>query len=252
MGANALIMFVLMMLVMFLSVKKVSDTLLVIVGSCLGMIGGLMVYYLWTYQAPVWHYVLPIVFSIAGFPFIMPCNRSNFTKAVKSKPELKNAQSMMQAIMSMGASVGGFVAPILVSVFVLRSAEDVDASPNQRELSPAASYVPITFALCILGLWYQSHAVKRREKVRPETVVVAPSEGTSLLTQLHGGDSRRSSVMEISQEFSRMNEANRRSSVEIMGVASPFDTARSLGRQERVGRNTCAEYVGGVVCLTML
>jgi hypothetical protein len=224
MGANALLMFFLMMFVMFLSVKKVSDTLLVLIGSVLGMIGGLLVYYLWTYQAPAWHFVLPIIFSISGFPFIASSNRSNFTKAVKSKPELENAQSMMQAIMSMGASVGGFVAPSLVAGFVMRSPEDVEASPDQRELTPATWYVPISSALCIVGLWYQSRVAKRREKMMQEAAGAAPTEGTGLLKRI-GSERRRSSVIEIGQEFSRKNEVNRRSSTEIMGIASPFDTS---------------------------
>lgn len=212
------------MLVMFLSMRKVSDTLLVVVGNSICMLGGVLMYYLWTYQAPVWHFVLPIVLSISGFPFVMSSNRSNFTKAVKSKPELENAQSMMQAIMSMGASVGGFVAPSLVAAFVMRSPDDVEASPNQRELTPTAWYVPISSAFCIIGLWYQSTVAKRREKGKQTALDESePSEGTGLVSRI-GVERRRSSVIEIGQEFSRINEVNRRSSAEIMGVPCPFDT----------------------------
>jgi hypothetical protein len=223
MGTNALLMFFLMMFVMFLSINKVSDTLLVLVGNTLGAVGGVLVYFLWTYQAPVWHFVLPIVLSISGFPFIMSSNRSNFTIAVKSKAELENAQSMMQAIMSMGASVGGFVAPSLVAAFVMKSPEDVEASTHQRELTAAAMYVPISSAMCILALWYQSHVVQRREKATQEAADAESSERTELLRS-SGPERRRSSVMEIGQEFSGQNEANRKSSAEIMGVPCPFDT----------------------------
>lgn len=75
MGANALLMFFLMAFVMFLSVKKIPDRLLVLTGSVLGGLGGFLMWDLWKYQAPVWHFVLPIVVSIAGFPFIASSNR---------------------------------------------------------------------------------------------------------------------------------------------------------------------------------
>jgi hypothetical protein len=40
----------------------------------------------------------------------------------------------------------------------------------------------------------------------------------------NGLERRRSSVVEIGEEFSRRNEVSRRSSTEIMGVPCPFDT----------------------------
>jgi hypothetical protein len=130
---------------------------------------------------------------------------------------------MMQAIMSMGASMGGFVAPSLVAAFVMRSPEDVEASSHHRELTPAAWYVPISSAMCILALWYQSIVTKRREKTTPDAASSEPSERTQLLSAI-GRERRRSSVLEIGQEFSRENEVNRRSSTEIMGVPFPFNT----------------------------
>ncbi|KAG7360961.1 major facilitator superfamily transporter [Nitzschia inconspicua] len=181
MGSNALIMLILMMFVMFLFMKKVSDTLSVMFGNIFGIVGGLLVYYLWTYQAPVWHFVLPYILSITGFPFIVSSNRSNFTKAVKSKPELANVQSTMQAIMSMTASMGGFVAPSFVAMFVMRSPEDVETSRNHRELSPAAWSIPLSSAACLFGLWFE--CLVSREKDGQETVCARPSERTSLLTK---------------------------------------------------------------------
>jgi MFS family permease len=226
MGINAFMMFFLMAFVMLLSMKKVSDTLLVLIGSLLGMAGGYLMWDLWKFQAPVWHFVLPIVISVAGFPFIASSNRSNFTKAVKSKPELESAQSMMQAIMSMGASVGGFIAPSFVATFVMRSPEDVNSNKDKRELTLFALYVPISSALCILGLWYESVVSKHNSKKAQEEEGLLASEGTSLVQKSR--EKHRSSVIEIKQEFSRRNECNRRTSTELMGVACPFENSDEM------------------------
>jgi MFS family permease len=227
-GANALVMFFLMIFVMYLSVNKVSDTLLVVIGFVIWMTGGALMYYLWTYQAKVWQFVLPILFTISGFPFIAPSNRSIFTQAVKSKPELEDVQSMMQAIMSMGASVGGFVAPSLVAIFVIRSPDEVEASPDQRELTPAAIYVPISCALCIFGLLYEWLFLNHDEK-GADTEVSTLSETTCLIA-----GKRRSSVLEIGQEFSRTNEVSRRQSVELMGVPCPFESNKEKCHRDKL------------------
>jgi hypothetical protein len=180
-------------------------------------------YYLWTYQAPVWHFVVPICLSVSGYPFIASANRSNFTKAVKKNPDLEAFQSMMQAILSMGASVGGFVAPSFVAAFVLRSPDDVDSSIDKHELNPIALYVPITCALCIMGSVYEWISGEEEEKMEGEAEMI-PTEVTGLV-ETNRISKRRSTALELAQEFSRQTECNRRQSVELMGVSCPFESS---------------------------
>ena len=108
-GSTSIVIFAVMAFVMFLSSKKVPDTVMVGIGNIFWIIGGSGMYLFWTYEAPQWHYVVPVMISCAGFPFIASSNRSNFTKAINCKPELESSQALMQSILSMSASVAGFV-----------------------------------------------------------------------------------------------------------------------------------------------
>jgi Na+/melibiose symporter-like transporter len=107
-GASSVVVFLSMMLVMYLS-GKVNDILMVAIGNMFWIVGGAGMYFLWTDGAQVWHYVVPVMIGCSGFPFIAASNRSNFTKAVASIPELEDYQAVMQAVLSMAASVAGFV-----------------------------------------------------------------------------------------------------------------------------------------------
>lgn len=107
-GGTSFVIFFSMLLVMYLS-GKVSDILMVAFGNMFWVVGGTGMYIGWAWKAQVWHYVVPVIISCTGFPFIAASNRSNFTKAVASKPELESSQALMQAILSMASSVAGFV-----------------------------------------------------------------------------------------------------------------------------------------------
>jgi hypothetical protein len=107
-GASFFVVFAHMCLVMALS-KYVADIPMVAIGNVLWVIGGSGIYYWWTDYANAWEYIVPVMISCSGFPWIAASNRSLFTKAVNSKPELDSAQGMMQAVLSMAASVAGFL-----------------------------------------------------------------------------------------------------------------------------------------------
>ena len=108
-GATSILLFFSMLGVLFLSSRKVPDSVLVAIGNIGWIIGGTLIYFLWVADAKAWQFVLPVVISVCGFPFIGAPNRSNFTKAVDTKPELDDLQGSMQAVLSMFASVAGFV-----------------------------------------------------------------------------------------------------------------------------------------------
>lgn len=79
------------------------------IGNVCWIIGGLGMYLFWKRDVSVLHYIIPIVVACAGFPFIAAANRSNFTKAVANSPALEGSVALMQSILSMSASVAGFV-----------------------------------------------------------------------------------------------------------------------------------------------
>lgn len=97
-----------MILTIYLS-GKVHDLGLVAFGNIFWVVGGLGMYLYWQRGAPVLHFVLPVMIACTGFPFIASANRSNFTKAVAATPALEDSVALMQSILSMAASVAGFV-----------------------------------------------------------------------------------------------------------------------------------------------
>jgi hypothetical protein len=108
-GSTSVVIFVCMMVVFYLSAKKVHNQILIGIGCVLWVIGGSLMYILWKAPGQNWHYIVPIMIAICGFPFIAPCNRSVFTIAVDSKPELAGQHGFMQALLSTIASAAGFM-----------------------------------------------------------------------------------------------------------------------------------------------
>jgi hypothetical protein len=205
----------------------IRDLFMVAWGNILLIIGGTGMYLLWTDYGTTLQYILPVMVACAGFPFIAASNRSNFTKAVASKPELESSQAVMQAVLSMASSVAGFVTPGLVAAYVVRSPEQVAASRDHRELTPLALYVAIFPIFVLFGLYRMYRKEKCTMAEQPPSDVEA-HEMTGLIRQGSGG--QRSSVVEIGQEFSRKAEVARRSSVQIMGMTA-FDTTDEKERR---------------------
>ena len=108
-GLTSIVIFVMMMIVMYLSGKGVADAILVTIGLSSWTVSGTLIYFLWVQGAPAWHFVGTVMAAVSGFPFVLAANRSLFTRAVNSKPELEASQGFMQALLSMFASVAGFV-----------------------------------------------------------------------------------------------------------------------------------------------
>jgi hypothetical protein len=108
-GSTSVVIFVCMMIVFYLSAKKVHNQILIGIGCVLWVIGGSLMYILWKAPGKNWHFIVPIMVAICGFPFIAPCNRSVFTIAVDTKPELARQHGFMQALLSTIASAAGFM-----------------------------------------------------------------------------------------------------------------------------------------------
>ena len=136
--------------------------------------------------------------------------------------------------MNQAVAFGGMVAPTIVAVFILRSPDDVDADPyNKNELNAGALYVPILSAAVVTGLAYQYYFYVlpgKKKKAKEEADSGGASESSKLLggTKKNGTSIPRASILEISDAFSRSSEVSRRLSFEISGIAgiapNPFDT----------------------------
>jgi hypothetical protein len=95
--------------VMQLSKRGVSDSDMMCGGLILSIVGYSSLYLMWTQDASVLQFYIPILLGASCFPFLAAPTRSIFTVAVNAKPALSKYHGLMQSILSMGASVAGFV-----------------------------------------------------------------------------------------------------------------------------------------------
>ena len=86
-----------------------SDEMLVIIGCIFWIIGGFSMYYCWIDNAQnSWYFILPVWVTIGGFPFTSS-NRAIYTRAIQATPILRSKKGTMQSLISVLASVPGFM-----------------------------------------------------------------------------------------------------------------------------------------------
>ena len=151
-GSVSFIIALCMYVVMNLSKRGASDTILLTGGLIVSTLAYTALYFAWTQTASGLRFYLPIAAAASSFPFLGAPTRSLFTVAIDSKPVLKKSQGSMQAVLSMGASVAGFVAPGLIAAYCLRHPDEVEASKDKRELSPWSLIAPLLSLLTLLGV----------------------------------------------------------------------------------------------------
>lgn len=117
-----------------------------------------------------------------------------------------------------------------MAAYVIRSPEQVEASSDNRELTPLALYAPVLCALSLVGLYY-GHSKTNKQVVKEDTTNA--SEATPLMVTKTSMARKKSSVAGLNQAFGRSNVVSRRSSVEIMGgLPGGFDTLAEQEIQE--------------------
>lgn len=216
-GSTSILLFGCMLLVFYLSSKQTRDETLVIIGCALWVIGGTLVYFLWVEGAEAWHFILSVVICICGFPFIGASNRSLFTRRVDANPFLETRHAFMQALLSMAASVAGFVTPGFVASYVLRDSEEVEASRLHRELSPLGLYIVGGPILTIIGVIYVRIFIPLPTMpLDDDEGDLEADENTNLVN--NPPPTRKSAAMVIKQKLDPRTEVNRRMSAQIMGV----------------------------------
>ena len=239
-GSSSILLFVCMLFVFYLAARKTRDEILVIAGSLFWIVGGTLMYFLWSAGAKTWEFVLPVIVCICGFPFIASSNRSLFTRRVDANPTLETRHAFMQALLSMAASVAGFVTPGFVAAYVLRDPEEVEASVFHRELNPVALYVVVGPFLTVLGVIYVSMA-KPLPVLPPEEMVDDKQEPDETSNLVENAVRRRlSSAIVMEQKIDPATEANRRNSAMCMGIPQ-YDNPLEKQRRSSVFAQIASE-----------
>lgn len=222
-GAISVIIFFGMLIVFKLSAAKVGDEYLLSYGLVHGGIGYLLIYFLWTDDSNALLFALPILLGASSFPFLGAPTRSLFTKIVDSKPSLDSHHGKMQAMLSMGASVAGFVSPSLIATFVLRHPDDVEASKDGRELTPLAFFAPVLYLITLIGHIYVQYQIKKQKSTKSQndeekSLNVEINENTALTGK------KRSTKLH-KRKYNPRFAMYRQSSSTIMGVSQPHHHA---------------------------
>ncbi|GAX26454.1 hypothetical protein FisN_1Lh720 [Fistulifera solaris] len=210
-GVNAFLMLAVIALTFKLSSAGVSDFYLLEIGWLMSSVGYGALYLLWKDGVTPLAFVTPFFVAAGSFPFLGAPTRSIFTKSVAKYPTLKNQQGTMQAIMSMSASVAGFVAPGILAAFALRTPEEVARSDDKRAFTPLASFAGFLSVILLVGfvllrLKHEPHSTEDESGVEAH-------EGTSLLAVSQGD------VSESSQDLNHPRvQAYRRQTVSLMGI----------------------------------
>jgi len=222
-----------MMIVMHLSFKNVTDFSMLVFGNIVFAISGSLTYLWWRVDTGTeLRFAFTFLMLFFGYPFLGPANRSAYNHAIHKRPELASKVGVLTGLYVQAMTVGGIIFPVLISKYVLREPSDVNLS-SPHEMTPLALLVPICSLLIIVGLLYEEFILGKNElgllPAKPEAEKGAIDE-TSKLVDKQGR--RRSSIAEINQTFSRVNEVNRRLSTStvdgvsgINGMCNPCDTA---------------------------
>lgn len=151
---NAILMFGVIIITYQLSAYGISDMTFLLFGELISVIGYTLLYILWKKDTEIWKFILPVVLSIACFPLLGAPSRTVYTELVSSQPYLASHQGIMQALISMAASIAGFVAPGLIASYVLRSPDMVLSSIDQREFTKWALIAPFFSFISLFGVLY--------------------------------------------------------------------------------------------------
>mmetsp|Transcript_9320 Transcript_9320/g.27664 ORF Transcript_9320/g.27664 Transcript_9320/m.27664 type:complete len:511 (-) Transcript_9320:239-1771(-) len=101
------------MAVMYFS-KRISDNVLVAVACTTGAIATTLSLLFWTYDMPLWHFIVGEAFMVTCIPFAFAPNRSRFSKLTSGS----HNQGLLQSLMSSVASIGSIVGPLYLSALI--------------------------------------------------------------------------------------------------------------------------------------
>mmetsp|Transcript_19407 Transcript_19407/g.33298 ORF Transcript_19407/g.33298 Transcript_19407/m.33298 type:complete len:517 (+) Transcript_19407:176-1726(+) len=225
-GAMAFLVFFGMTAVHKLSQSGVKDLKLLCWGLFGNTIGYLMLYALWYRGVGFIVFTLPVFVGAGTFPFLGAPNRSMFSAAVDSTPELSGYEGTMQALLSMSSSVGGFTAPGMITHYCLRTPEEVSMSNDDREFTPTALFSPL-LSLFVLIATYMTGELENEvdldEEIEVDDEESFPHEKMPLVEDVvprRRSDGDTPSKMESPGRPGRGRPSRRRSMIEVEKDAS--------------------------------
>jgi len=238
-----------MMITMHLSLKHVSDFSMLAFGNAIFVLGGALTYLWWRADTgTVPQVAITILLFYFGYPFMGPANRSAFTRALNNREDLAGSIGVLSGLYTQAFTLGGIIAPLLLTRFVFREPEEVDLSSNPHELTRWALLVPVLSSIIIVGLLYEEFILGKNEsgllKSQPDTSAEegAVDETSNLVAKKQGR--RRSSIADVNQAFSREYEVNRRLSSDTNALANgivcmmnPVDTEYETGLRDELLRD---------------
>jgi len=245
-GSVSIVIFINMMVVFQLSARKVSNEALLVFGLIVSITGYTSVFFLWQMNAKVWHFAVPMIIGITSFPYLGAPSRSIFTKQVDSDHVLDSYHGTMQALLSMAASVAGFIAPSFVAYYCLRHPEQVEASSDGRELSAWSLIGPFLSILTLLGMIYIRFKKKTEEKqvaidVEDATKEI-PQEPSTPIDEKLGLLANKLETQQVKRPnrrrtFNARAQSNRHLSASIMGISQTTlieETEKEFPRSKRM------------------
>ena len=242
MSVQAIVIFLGMIVAMYASIRHITDFTMIAMGNSAFVFGGIATVVWWKREsATILQFIVSIVIVSFAYPLMGPANRSKFTRAVHSRPELEDSIGLLQSFFQQAFSIGGFISPIFVTSYVLQDKADI-SSHGGHELTPWAWYVSGSALLVILGLIYEEFILGKNElglmksepAEEPQEGEVAAGETTRLLAGKRRSGKRRSSIVAINRTLSRQYEVDRRHSLEAAGIPNPCDTAYEKELQDQL------------------
>ena len=223
MGSISLLIALNMFTVIQLSKRGVTDAQLLSFGMTLSAVSYTALYFLWVRHADVWTFYAPVAGAACSFPFLAAPTRSIFTAAVNNKPLLSRHGGSMQAILSMMASMAGFLTPGFVATYCLKNPEYIDLSENNREMTKWSLFAPCLALLTLMGVILIQMSPSKKVKISSDDNSTYEITGINETGHVNESTSlvEKNTANQMIKKKSRRNsleEIHRASTVSLMGV----------------------------------
>ena len=149
--------------------KAVPDKVLVLGAAIVYAIGATTVCFIWTFDMPLWKFLLGQVLLVWNIPFVFAPNRAWFSKQVARS---KN-QALLSSSLSIMASVGSIAGPLWLSATGVGNSSDVENSSSApstgaiaRTMFMGNAAIAVLTAILILCVWFRSGALDSDKLMR--------------------------------------------------------------------------------------
>ena len=96
MSIQAIVIFLGMCVLMYASIRGISDFTMIASGNCAFVFGGIATVTWWNREsATILQFIVSIVVVSFAYPLMGPANTSKFTRAINSRPELEDSIGLL-------------------------------------------------------------------------------------------------------------------------------------------------------------